>query len=179
MTDIVLVAPMAGWAAPLSEAPDPVFAERMMGDGVAVDPVEGVLRAPCDGVVTILAPARHAVTLRGDDGVEVLMHIGLETVSLEGEGFTARVAEGQAVKTGDPLITFDLDRVASRARSLITPIIITNGDAFEVVSRVTDREVQAGDPLMTLRALGGTARAAPPAAAEAQRQVVTPLAHGI
>ena len=122
MTDIVLVAPMAGWAAPLSEAPDPVFAERMMGDGVAVDPIEGVLRAPCDGVVTILAPRPP----RGDhsrraSGVEVLMHIGLETVALKGEGFTARVAEGQAVKAGDPLIEFDLDRIAGGAKSLITP----------------------------------------------------------
>lgn len=179
MTDIVLVAPMAGWAAPLSEAPDPVFAERMMGDGVAVDPVEGVLRAPCDGVVTILAPALHAVTLRGESGVEVLMHIGLETVALKGEGFTARVIEGQAVKAGDPLIEFDLDLIGGQAKSLITPIIITNGDAFEVASRVTDREVRAGEPLMTLRALGAGAAAAHAAVPEAERQVVTPLAHGI
>lgn len=179
MTDIVLVAPMAGWAAPLSEAPDPVFAERMMGDGVAVDPIEGVLRAPCDGVVTILAPARHAVTIRGDGGVEVLMHIGLETVALKGEGFTARVAEGQAVKAGDPLIEFDLDLVAGRAKSLITPIIITNGDAFEVVDRVTDRAVRAGDRLLTLRALASGVVAAPASGKAVERQVVTPLAHGI
>ncbi|MFT4953945.1 MAG: phosphoenolpyruvate-protein phosphotransferase [Brevundimonas sp.] len=179
MTDIVLVAPMAGWAAPLSEAPDPVFAERMMGDGVALDPVEGLLRAPCDGVVTILAPARHAVTIRGESGVEVLMHIGLETVALKGEGFTARVAEGQSVKTGDPLVEFDLDMIAGRAKSLITPIIIINGEAFEVASRVTDREVKAGDPLMTLRALGATAATAQAVGPEAERQVVTPLAHGI
>jgi multiphosphoryl transfer protein len=179
MTDIVLVAPMAGWAAPLSEAPDPVFAERMMGDGVAVDPIEGVLHAPCDGVVTILAPARHAVTIRGERGVEVLMHIGLETVALKGEGFTARVAEGQAVKAGDPLIEFDLDMIASRAKSLITPIIITNGDAFEVASRVTDREVKAGDPLMTLRPVGATAETTQADGPAAERQVVTPLAHGI
>ena len=179
MTDIVLVAPVAGWAAPLSEAPDPVFAERMMGDGVALDPIEGVLRAPCDGVVTILAPALHAVTIRGEGGVEVLMHIGLETVALKGEGFTARVAEGQAVKAGDPLIEFDLDLIAGGAKSLITPIIITNGDAFEVANRVTDREVKAGDPLMTLRASGGAVQTAETTVVEAERQVVTPLAHGI
>ncbi|GAD58757.1 LOW QUALITY PROTEIN: hypothetical protein MBEBAB_1007 [Brevundimonas abyssalis TAR-001] len=179
MTDIVLVAPMAGWAAPLSEAPDPVFAERMMGDGVAVDPIEGVLRAPCDGVVTILAPALHAVTLRGESGVEVLMHIGLETVALKGEGFTARVIEGQAVKAGDPLIEFDLDLIGGQAKSLITPIIITNGEAFEVANRVTDREVQAGDPLMTLRASGRTGPVVEAAGVEAERKVVTPLAHGI
>ncbi|MFN4296320.1 MAG: phosphoenolpyruvate--protein phosphotransferase [Brevundimonas sp.] len=179
MTDLVLVAPLAGWAAPLSEAPDPVFAERMMGDGVAVDPVEGVLRAPCDGVVTILAPALHAVTIRSEGGVEVLMHIGLETVALKGEGFIARVAEGEAVKAGDPLIEFDLDRIAGRAKSLITPIIITNGDAFEVASRVTDREVKAGDPLITLRALAAGADTAQAAGPAAERQVVTPLAHGI
>lgn len=179
MTDIVLVAPIGGWAAPLSEVPDPVFAERMMGDGAAIDPAEGALRAPCDGVVTILAPARHAVTVRGDHGVEVLMHIGLETVGLKGEGFTAHVAEGQRVKAGDLLIAFDLDRTAHGARSLMTPVIITNGDAFQIVSRVAGREIAAGQPLLTLRALSASAAAAVSAGPSVERRLITPLAHGV
>ena len=179
MTDVALVAPIGGWAAPLSEAPDPVFAERMMGDGVAIDPMDDILRAPCDGVVVILAPARHAVTVRGDHGVEVLMHIGLETVGLKGAGFTAHVAEGQRVKAGDPLIGIDLDRVAEGARSLITPIIIVNSDAFEIVSRVEGREIMAGAPLMTLRSLQSAPEADAPGVSGTERRVVTPLIHGI
>lgn len=179
MNHVVLVAPISGWAAPLSEVPDPVFAERMMGDGVAIDPVDAMLRAPCDGVITVLAPARHAVTMRGDEGVEVLMHIGLETVGLKGAGFTAHVAEGQRVKTGDPLIEIDLDQVARGARSLITPIIITNADAFEVVSRNEGIEIVAGAPLLSLKPLSLATATSSTHDAVAERRVVTPLAHGI
>ena len=95
---------MAGWAAPLDEVPDAVFAERMMGEGLAIDPLEGLLRAPCDAEVISVPASRHAVTLRLANGAELLIHIGLETVGLGGEGFTAHVAAGQSVATGDPLI---------------------------------------------------------------------------
>lgn len=179
MTDIVLRSPLAGWVAPLSETPDPVFAERMMGDGVAIDPVAGTLHAPMDGVVTIVAPARHAITLRGETGVEVLMHLGLETVSLNGEGFAARVVEGQSVRTGDPLIDFDLDLIAGRARSLVTPIIVTNGDAFEVVDRSQGREVAVGDTLMTLRATATGTAVLASAGPVVERRLTVPLAHGV
>lgn len=150
---LVLHAPLSGWAAPLEEAADPVFSGRMLGDGVAVDPVSETLIAPCDGVVIGVPASRHAVTLRADGGAEILLHVGLETVALGGDGFTAHVAEGQRVRCGDTLLTFDLDAVAQRAKSLITPIVVTNGEAFEIVSRVTGREVAAGEPLLTLRSL--------------------------
>ena len=89
---VVLNAPIAGWVVPLIEVPDPVFSGRVLGDGVAIDPVDGTLCAPCDGLVTTLHRARHALTLRALNGAEILMHIGLDTVALNGEGFTAHVS---------------------------------------------------------------------------------------
>src|SRR5206468_282828 len=106
---LVIRSPLHGWAAPLAEVPDPVFAEGMMGDGVAIDPLEGVLHAPCDGEVIQLHRARHALTLRTAEGLEVLVHLGLETVALAGEGFEAHVREGERVSAGQKLISFDLD----------------------------------------------------------------------
>jgi phosphoenolpyruvate-protein phosphotransferase len=176
--DLVLVSPLDGWAGPLSEVPDPVFAEAMLGDGLAIDPTGGVLSAPCDGVILSVHAARHAVTLRGAGGVEILMHIGLDTVNLAGEGFEAHVAQGQAVRAGDPLITFDLELLARRARSLISPIVITSGQPIRV--RVMDRLVRRGDRLLELGEVAVAAEA-PVAEADstARRAIQIPLAHGL
>ncbi|NGM52673.1 PTS glucose transporter subunit IIA, partial [Caulobacter sp. 602-2] len=108
MSTLVLSSPLQGWVASLEETPDAVFAERMLGDGLAIDPTGSVLHAPCDGRVISVHRARHAVTLRAGNGAEILMHVGLETVALDGEGFSVHVAEGQAVKAGQALIGFDL-----------------------------------------------------------------------
>src|SRR5690348_18120257 len=124
--ELVLRAPIAGWASPLAEVADPVFAEAMLGDGVAIDPVGAVLQAPCDGVVGAVHAARHAVTIRAEGGLEVLIHVGLETVALGGAGFEARVKEGDRVAAGDPLLRLDLDRLAEGAKSLVTPVVITD-----------------------------------------------------
>ena len=118
MTALVLAAPLAGWATRLDEVPDPAFAQGMIGDGVAIDPTSSELCAPCDGVIVSVHRARHACTLRTDIGAEILLHIGIDTVELRGEGFQVLVAEGQRVRTGDPLIRFDIDRLARRSRSL-------------------------------------------------------------
>lgn len=146
MTRIILHAPFAGWAAPLDEVPDAVFAERMMGEGLAIDPLEGLLRAPCDTEVISVPATAHAVTLRLANGAELLIHIGLETVALGGEGFAAFVAAGQKVRLGDPLIGFDLDLVAQRAKSLITPIILTSA-GHRIALLAGDRAVAVGDPI--------------------------------
>lgn len=175
---LVLHAPMRGWSAPLDEAPDAVFAGRMLGDGVAVDPVSERLLAPCDGVVIGLPKSRHAVTIRADNGAEILLHVGLETVALGGEGFTAHVAEGARVRRGETLLSFDLDLLAGKAKSLITPIVVTNGDAFEIASRVVGREVAEGEALMTLRPLAGAAGGAVEGEA-VERTIVVPLPHGL
>jgi len=176
VTTILLHAPLAGWAAPLDEVPDAVFAERMMGEGLAIDPTEGVLRAPCDAEVIAVPASRHAVTLRLANGAELLIHIGLDTVGLGGEGFTAHVAAGQLVVTGDPLIGFDLDLVARKAKSLISPIVLT-GEGCRFTPLALDRAVAAGDPIAEV---SGAAQADVAGAGEVgTRQVVVAAANGI
>ena len=180
-SDLTLRSPLDGWASSLTEVPDPVFAEAMLGDGVAVDPTSGLLCAPCDAVVFNLHSARHAISLRTAAGPEILLHLGLETVALKGEGFEALVAEGQSVKGGDPLIRFDLDQVARRATSLISPMVITEAAGFTIAERHTDRLVSAGDPLILLRAgpLVVSIDAPSSSSAQSSRAVVVPLAHGL
>jgi phosphocarrier protein FPr/phosphocarrier protein len=183
VSNLVLSSPLKGWIAPLDETPDAVFAERMLGDGLAIDPLGSTLHAPCDARVISVHGTRHAITLRADNGAEILMHVGLETVGLGGEGFKAHVQDGQAVKSGDKLISFDLDLLSLRARSLITPIVITNPDAFQIVRREQDHVVAVGDFLMELAPVGGAAAVSPVASpvvgGEVVREVVVPLAHGI
>ena len=185
MSELILASPLQGWVTPLSEVPDPVFAQGMMGEGLAIDPTLGELRAPCDGVVIGVPRTRHAVTLRAANGAELLIHIGLETVALGGEGFTAHVSDGQAVRQGDLLIRFDLDGLAHRARSLLTPVILTNPEAFAVIEPRLAREIVFGEPLMTLRPRAATANTvqagvqADAGGAEISRSVVVRLAHGL
>ncbi|QXQ07939.1 phosphoenolpyruvate--protein phosphotransferase [Sphingosinicellaceae bacterium] len=177
MTRIVLNTPLAGWACPLAEVPDPVFAERMMGDGLAIEPTEGVVRAPCDALVVGVAPTSHSVTLRIADAVEVLIHVGIDTVALAGAGFTAHVAVGDRVRADAVLLDFDLDIVAARAPSLITPVIVVSeGATVEVLAR--DRLVGWGDPLLALT-VAATVAVAPPAGDEAIHVLVMPLPHGL
>jgi phosphocarrier protein FPr len=146
---IKLTAPLAGVVVPLDKVPDPVFAERLAGDGVSIDPVSQELVAPCDARVIQVHRANHALTL-DSDGIEVMIHIGLDTVELKGEGFTPHVKSGDTVKRGDKLITFDADLIATRARSLLTEVLVTNQ---ERVASIESRNgvVKAGDPLMEVR----------------------------
>ena len=174
MSNLTLVAPIKGWVSDLEEVPDPVFAERILGDGLAIDPTGATLHAPCDA--TVVSLAHHAVTLRAANGAEILIHVGLETVALHGHGFVTHVREGASVLTGEPLITFDMDFLAGHTKSLISPVVITNGDSFAIVRRSTDRETALGEFLMELRP-----RAEQPAAepSEASREAVVRLAHGL
>jgi len=177
--NFVLSSPLKGWIAPLDETPDAVFAERMLGDGLAIDPLGSTLHAPCDGQVISVHATRHAVTLRADNGAEILMHVGLETVGLGGEGFEVHVKDGDAVKAGDKLISFDLDLLSQRAKSLITPVVITNPDAFRIVRREQDHAAAVGDFLMELAPIGGAGATLAVAEGEVSREVVVPLQHGI
>jgi len=141
---IQLVAPLSGHLLPIEAVPDPVFAQKMVGGGVSLDPVSQSLVSPCDGTVTQIHSAGHAVTITTTEGVEVLMHIGLDTVMLKGQGFTPRVKTGETVARGDVLIDFDADYVATHARSLLTQIVVTN------MSLVRDIQTHAGDVLAGL-----------------------------
>ncbi|MCA1020808.1 PTS glucose transporter subunit IIA [Halobacillus litoralis] len=123
-----LTAPVSGKVVALDEVDDPVFSQRMMGDGVAIEPADGKVVSPVSGEIVQLFPTNHAVGIKTKSGVEVLVHIGLETVSMEGEGFEGHVKAGDQVKAGDHLITFDMDLVKEKAKSTITPVIITNYD---------------------------------------------------
>ncbi|HDD5762220.1 TPA: PTS transporter subunit IIABC [Staphylococcus aureus] len=124
----IVHAPLTGEVTPLSEVPDQVFSEKMMGDGIAIKPSQGDVRAPFNGKVQMIFPTKHAIGLVSDSGLELLIHIGLDTVKLNGEGFTLHVEEGQEVKQGDLLINFDLDYIRNHAKSDITPIIVTQGN---------------------------------------------------
>jgi phosphoenolpyruvate-protein phosphotransferase len=138
-----LKAPLSGVLVPIDQVPDPVFAQKMVGNGVSIDPVSARLLAPCDGRIIQLHSAAHAVTLASEQGAEVLIHIGLDTVQLKGSGFTARIQVGDTVRAGDPLIDFDADYVATHAKSLMTQIVITSVDRV-VSMRAATGVVRAG-----------------------------------
>jgi sugar PTS system EIIA component len=141
---IQLMSPIQGTAVDLSTVPDPVFSEKMMGDGLAIQPDEGVVVSPVDGEIMQVFPTKHAVGIRAKNGAEILIHIGLETVSLKGEGFETHVKQGDSVKTGDKLVTFDLEVIREKAKSTITPIIITNTDQAASLNKLTEGSVARG-----------------------------------
>jgi phosphoenolpyruvate-protein phosphotransferase len=128
VTRLDLKAPLTGVLVPIEQVPDPVFAQKMVGEGISIDPLSDRLLAPCDGQVIHLHAALHAVTIRTLGDLEVLLHIGLDTLKMRGEGFDAKVKVGDQVRTGDELISFDLDRVATSAKSLLTQMVIANSD---------------------------------------------------
>lgn len=136
-------APLSGVLVPLDTVPDPVFSQKMVGDGIAIDPVSEVLLAPCAGTVVQMHPAGHAVTVRSNEGLEILVHIGIDTVKLKGEGFEPLVQVGQSVEQGDNLIKFSADILARKAKSLLSMVIFTNE---EVIHKLTFSEgmVQTG-----------------------------------
>ncbi|RZJ18124.1 MAG: phosphoenolpyruvate--protein phosphotransferase [Brevundimonas sp.] len=167
---------MAGWLTPLAQVPDQAFAGAMVGEGVAIDPTDTVVRAPFDGVIAGLPASRHAVTIRSDDGVEVLIHVGLETVALNGRGFTAHVAEGARVAAGDPLLTLDLDLIADGAASLMTPVVIVGGGAA-VRPLSPGRTVAAGEAILSVAVAAAAITQA--SSQTLTRLVRAPLPHGL
>jgi len=167
-TQLVLKAPISGVVVPLDQVPDPVFAGRMVGDGISIDPASATLLAPCDGRIVQMHSAGHAVTLASSQGVELLMHIGLDTVQLKGRGFVPRVRVGDAVSAGDVLIEFDADYVATNGRSLMTELIVTSSDRVAAMHGATGFVNAGTDTILTLT-LAGKGRSAGIAAADAVR----------
>ena len=146
----VLLAPMTGTAIRMTEVPDPVFASEAMGMGAAVRPTEGRLYAPAAGTVTVLAETGHALGMTTDAGAEVLMHIGIDTVTLEGKPFAAHVAVGQHVEAGQLLMDVDLDQIRAAGPDPVTPVIVTNTDAYASVTPHAGAQVGVGDALVDL-----------------------------
>jgi phosphotransferase system HPr (HPr) family protein len=157
MSQLKIVSPLSGQVWPLERIPDPVFAQKMVGDGLSIDPTDSVLLAACDGEVMALHAAGHALTLRTPDGVELLMHVGIDTVALKGQGFKPLVKIGDSVKVGRPLIEFDLDFLATHAKSLLTQIVIANGERVTWLERATGRVAAGKDMLFTVRVDGAAA----------------------
>lgn len=147
---VAILSPLTGNARELCTANDPVFAQGVMGQGVLIDPTEGELVSPVDGIVSVLFPTKHAVGLVSSDGVELLMHIGMDTVNLEGEGFIAHVAQGDHVKAGDKLISFDIAAIKAAGYVVETPVILTNQDTYMPTDIITlPADVSRGSQLMT------------------------------
>jgi phosphoenolpyruvate-protein phosphotransferase len=179
-----IMAPFAGWCAALDEVPDEVFAGRMLGDGLAIDPTDGVVLAPCEGEILNLPASGHAVSIRTPHGIEVLIHVGIDTVRLGGKGFDARVKPGARVQIGDELIRFDLDLVARGAKSLMTPIVVTSEGAV-LKNRRASGAIRAGEVLFLIDGAAVRPPSSLPAetaassAMRTQHAVVIALAQGL
>lgn len=144
-----VVSPLAGQVKPLSQATDPVFSSGVMGQGVVIEPSQGELVSPVNGTVTVLFPTKHAVGIVSEEGVEMLMHIGMDTVSLDGKGFEAHVEQGDKVVVGQQLISFDMDVIKKAGLVTETLVIITNQDDFQAdVEGDLPRDIKRGDVLM-------------------------------
>ena len=148
-----LVSPLDGTVMPLAEVKDEVFSSGAMGQGVAVEPTNGLLRAPADGKMVMTFETGHAVGMKSNDGAEILIHIGMDTVNLQGKGFETLVQKGQEVKTGDPLVKFDIDAIKEAGYTVTTPIVITNSKEYGQVRQVAFGEVKTGDKILDLKPL--------------------------
>ena len=153
-----MLAPLSGVLVPLERVPDPVFAQRTVGDGVSIDPTSGELLAPAAGRVTLLHRASHALAITTDEGLEILVHIGVDTIALNGKGFTPRVRQGDRVAAGQPLISFDADLIARSAPSLLTQVLITNRERVSGMSVATGL-VEAGRSIILQAELAAAAAA--------------------
>ncbi|ETY75408.1 beta-glucoside-specific PTS transporter subunit IIABC [Lactiplantibacillus fabifermentans] len=147
-----LTSPVSGVVLPLSEVKDEVFSSGAMGKGIAIEPHDGVLVAPADGTVALVFPTGHAVGLNTAAGAELLMHIGMDTVELDGKGFETLVKKGDTVKAGQPLVKFDVQTIKDAGYSVTTPIVVTNSKNYHDIklTKANTKTVQTNDPLLTL-----------------------------
>ena len=150
---ITVCSPMSGLAADLSTAPDEAFAEKMMGDGAVVTPEDPYVRAPEDGEVAFVFDTKHAIGFVTDSGVSLLIHVGIDTVKLNGEGFEALVESGQTVKKGDPMLKLDLEYLKTHAPSVTSPVLCTELEENQRIRLLADGPVKAGDPLFAIETL--------------------------
>lgn len=148
---IEIGAPVKGKAVPISQVSDPTFGEEILGKGVAIQPEDGKIYAPADGTIEMLFDTKHAVSMTTTEGVELLVHIGLDTVALKGEHFTAHKGNGDAVKKGDLLISVDLEAVKAAGYDVITPMVVCNTSDYQTVEAVTGSDVNPGDTVLILK----------------------------
>ena len=168
---LALLAPVSGVIVPLDEVPDPVFAQRLAGDGLSIDPLGSEVVAPCDAVVRQVHRASHAVTLEAS-GLEIVIHVGLDTVLLQGAGFHPAVKAGQPVRAGEVLLRFDIDAVARRARSLLTEVIVSNMDRVATLRPRSGMVVAGHDVLFEVELTTDPGTTAAPASAWDMEQLL-------
>jgi len=143
-------APFSGRAMKLADIPDPVFSQGALGPGCGIEPAEESVYAPFDGTVNMIAETKHAIGLTSVDGMEVLIHVGMDTVDMEGKGFSCLAKEGQSVQAGQPLLTFSLADIEAAGHTPITAIVLTNGDEFGKIELLTEGNLQHGVPLLKI-----------------------------
>ena len=149
----IIYSPVDGIAADLSTAPDEGFAGKMRGDGAVVTPTEGTVYAPADGEVEFIFDTKHAIGFQTDSGIPMLLHMGIDTVKLEGKGFEILVTEGQKVKKGDPMMKLDLEFLTANAPSITSPILDTEPEDNQRIRLLANGEIKAGEPLFAVETL--------------------------
>ena len=148
LADLSVASPLAGTVVPLEQVKDESFAKGMLGPGIGIEPADGLVVAPFDGTVTVAFPTGHAYGLKSASGVQVLIHVGMDTVKLEGKGFTPRVAKGDVVRRGDVLAEVDLDVIRAAGYDTITPVVVTNKKKLGAITPVASGQIQRGDALL-------------------------------
>jgi PTS system glucose-specific IIA component len=147
---INLIAPISGEIVAIEDVPDVVFAEKIVGDGIAIRPTGNKMVAPCDGTIGKIFETNHAFSLESDTGIELFVHFGIDTVELKGKGFTRIAEEGQKVKMGDTVIEFDLAFLTENAKSILTPIVISNMDEIKELQKMSGTVVVGIDPVLKI-----------------------------
>jgi len=145
-----ICAPVAGKAVPISQVSDPTFGEEILGKGIAIEPASGKVVAPCDATVDMMFDTGHAVSLVADFGAEILIHVGLDTVNLQGKHYTVHAKNGQKVKKGDLLMEFDVEAIKAEGYDVITPVVICNSGDYNTFNTFVDKTVAEGDVIIEL-----------------------------
>ena len=149
--EITLYSHLSGKVIPLENVEDEVFSQKILGEGIAVEPNDGKLYAPCDGVIDNIFDTMHAVNITSEGGAEILLHIGIDTVRLEGKYFISHIEQGQRVKKGDLLISFDMDKIKAEGYKLTTPMIICNSEDYSAFETLKQDEIQRGGEILKIR----------------------------
>ncbi|WDV45942.1 PTS glucose transporter subunit IIA [Clostridiaceae bacterium M8S5] len=147
---VQLLSPIEGNVIDIENVEDEVFSQKMLGDGVAIDPLDNKVVSPCDGEILQVFPTKHAVGIKSNDGLEILIHIGIDTVNLKGQGFESFVKQGDVVKAGDILMQLDVEYLRKNAKSLVSPVIITNGEIVKDIEKFTNKVVKNTDIIMNI-----------------------------